>query len=853
MPDINQMTSELRGLPDPALQQELQQPTGMVPSYLVLAEVQRRQQMRQAAQKQQSQGQSGSVLDDVVKSMMSGQMPQNGPPAPVGMTPGRQQQPPMPGAAPPSQMQMARGGALRFADGDLVEDDGNDGQGEADRAASQPVNVDDLAEAMIQFEGSRNPSSPGFHANNPGHLKDVGQTGSLGPDASGFARFGNWNIGLQAMKDQIRRNLNRGLTLSEMIGGKKGVYAGWAPAADRNNPGNYINYVAKQTGYDPGLVMQEGGKAAAPGTPIRQPVLAALGATPSFGNVPDTPTKQAAAAPPPSSGQAEVAAEADKATAAEIPPPAPQGEDEDVEDGAEDEAAPAPPASSGPPAKAPAASYVMPSAPQSDLLSTANIARTRQMYDALLGTSPEYRQQLQQERAASIAQLQALRQDAVNRYRNPSPWEFLANIGAGMGASKQLSLPLMFAQGVGAAWQARDEQQDKALTEANALQKQIESIQDVGETERERTGRDMISLIGQQTKTPQGGAKFEDFYKMPNTVYAAMDPTNPQPPRAGMIGVPDPGHPGFGVWIDQNQATQAAKAQQPVGTFERDFLPGWAEQNSTTPDKMTGQQRQQAWTDYRTSLADPTIKAAAQEIAQGIIDGTQPPDMKGLFRYGAQVRAALAAKGYNLTSAMRDWQNVQKFNSTLNGATQTKMRQSTQFVADSIPYTRQLYKDWQATGLPTGYKIFNKAALTAATNLPGDAGEKARLLLSQLSHMTSEVGTMYKGGNNSTDESLRLAGETLQADWNPEQFMGALGQLEKNVQIRRNSWNSISPVGVTPGSPYLAPGQGEGGAAPSGSKPPAGALDNLEPGHTRTFKNGQRWKKNADGSVEQVQ
>ncbi|HXA25584.1 MAG TPA: hypothetical protein VNW90_25175 [Acetobacteraceae bacterium] len=836
MPDISQMTSDLRGLPDQVLQHELMQPSGVVPSYLVLAEAQRRQLMRQAAQKQQSQGQSGTVMDDVVRNMMAGQPSQDGPPPPAGMTPPKagqgppQQGPPgMPGAAPPQQMGFARGGVIQMADGDLYEDDGEgedqpdqpqvQAQGSADRAM-QPVNVDDLAEAMIQFEGSRKPDSPGYHANNPGHLKYVGQKGSIGKDALGFARFNDWNTGLTAMKDQIRTNLKRGLTLSEMIGGKEGVYPGWAPASDNNNPANYINYLKKQTGYDPDALMQEGGAQAAP----KPPVLAASQADqgPATGPVQgsaDTPTEKPVPKLPPA-----VEEETD-------------GEDGDGE-------AAAPPA---PPAKPAAPSYVMPSAREFDPYNPANIDKQRQLYYTIFGGSPERQQQLEAQRAATVAQLQGLQQDTINRYRNPSPWEFLANIGAGMGASHQLSLPLMFAQGVGQAWQARDQQQDRALTQAEALQQHIDAIQNIGGTERERMGRDLVTLLGQQSKTPGGAAKFEDFVKMPGATYGSIDPS--QAPGPGMIGVPDPGHPGFGVWISQNQATQAPKGQQLTGMFEKDFLPGWAEENGTSVDKMTGTQRQQAFKDYRASLVDPSIKEAAQEIAKGIMEGTSPPDMKGLYRYGGQVRAILNKNGYDLTTAMRDWQNLQKYYTTLNGAKQIQMRQSTQFVAESIPYMRQLYKDWQATGLPTGFKEYNKAALVAATNLPGEQGVKARLLLSQLSHMTSEVGTMYKGGNNSTDDSLRLAGESLQADWNPEQFMGALGQLEKNVQLRRNSWNSIAPAGVSPDSQYLVkPGGGAGGAGPTaGNAPPrpagipAGAAAQWNP--TR-----QQWRYKKPGS-----
>jgi hypothetical protein len=123
MPDLQQITSDLRGVPDQALQNEMQQPSGLAPSYLVLAEMQRRQLMRQASQKQQQQGDSSTVLQDVVKNMMANQPPPGI--APAGMAP--KGQPPTPGQMPtpttPQPPRMAQGGAWHFDDGGGVEDD----------------------------------------------------------------------------------------------------------------------------------------------------------------------------------------------------------------------------------------------------------------------------------------------------------------------------------------------------------------------------------------------------------------------------------------------------------------------------------------------------------------------------------------------------------------------------------------------------------------------------------------------------------------------------------------------------------------------------------------------------------
>lgn len=44
----------------------------------------------------------------------------------------------------------------------------------------------------------------------------------------------------------------------------------------------------------------------------------------------------------------------------------------------------------------------------------------------------------------------------------------------------------------------------------------------------------------------------------------------------------------------------------------------------------------------------------AKEIAGSIIDGLQPPNLNGLYRMGAPVRAELARRGYDLMTAQRD-------------------------------------------------------------------------------------------------------------------------------------------------------------------------------------------------------
>jgi hypothetical protein len=123
--------------------------------------------------------------------------------------------------------------------------------------------VQDLAGGITRFEGAC--SSPGVcRNNNPGNLR--AGPGSTGVDARGIAIFPDFETGEAALERQIGLNIDRGLTLDEFFGGKQGVYAGYAPAADQNNPGQYSSTVASWIGIDPSIPLSSA--LSGEGTPI---------------------------------------------------------------------------------------------------------------------------------------------------------------------------------------------------------------------------------------------------------------------------------------------------------------------------------------------------------------------------------------------------------------------------------------------------------------------------------------------------------------------------------------------------------------------------------------------------------
>ena len=98
--NILQLEDTIKGLPDEALMQEAQQPSGQVPQFLVISEVQRRSDMRKRHQQQSQEQPQGTVADQVLQEGIAGMAPPS---------PGMQQAM----GGPPTQM-MYGGGVVRM-------------------------------------------------------------------------------------------------------------------------------------------------------------------------------------------------------------------------------------------------------------------------------------------------------------------------------------------------------------------------------------------------------------------------------------------------------------------------------------------------------------------------------------------------------------------------------------------------------------------------------------------------------------------------------------------------------------------------------------------------------------------
>lgn len=192
-----------------------------------------------------------------------------------------------------------------------------------------------------------------------------------------------------------------------------------------------------------------------------------------------------------------------------------------------------------------------------------------------------------------------------------------------------------------------------------------------------------------------------------------------------------------------------------------------------------------------------------RENAAGIIDGSLPPDMTRFYGKASKVEAELHRHGYNLVAAKRDWEAVTRHISTLNGPQQTRIMENVNALHEMIPKISDAYDEWQGTKLPGGFRAYNKAALLAASQVPGENGKKAQNLITYINDAVSETGQIYMGGNSPTDHALQMAEKNLQGDWNPETFKSSLDILESNLAIRRNSILNAPVMGANPNSPYV--------------------------------------------------
>ena len=215
-------------------------------------------------------------------------------------------------------------------------------------------------------------------------------------------------------------------------------------------------------------------------------------------------------------------------------------------------------------------------------------------------------------------------------------------------------------------------------------------------------------------------------------------------------------------------------------------------------------------------------------IGQGIMDGTQPPDLSRLYSKSADVRAYLSDMGFDFTKASLDWTATQSFVKNSNSTQQVRMRQAESSVEQSLPSLQSYVDKLKQDGTMTGFQFVNKASLTAASNgaFGTQAAQDAQALLGQISLVSDELGQTFMGGNSPTDAAFNLAKSVLSSDFTADQFGKQIELIKQNLQYRKNSWSNAGIIGANGQTitGYTAPG-----ATNSNVLPPASGGSTADP------------------------
>jgi hypothetical protein len=240
-----------------------------------------------------------------------------------------------------------------------------------------------------------------------------------------------------------------------------------------------------------------------------------------------------------------------------------------------------------------------------------------------------------------------------------------------------------------------------------------------------------------------------------------------------------------GKWIEE----KGGETKTPFEALEAStpILKGETEDHHQQRIYDKYQKDQAALTGAKATATAHAYDDQVTKIGDAIIAGTQPPEISGfgMAKIAAPLKAYLAEKGYDLTTAGLDYKAQQKYMSTLNGAQQVRLRQATDFAYSSLDLVEGLAKEWQGGN----FAVLNKVNLIAAKNgvYGPQAASIATRLDTQIADLTSELGTVYKGGNSSTDETLKLAAKNLSSDWSEKVILDVIPLVRQNLDIRRNS------------------------------------------------------------------
>jgi hypothetical protein len=214
-------------------------------------------------------------------------------------------------------------------------------------------------------------------------------------------------------------------------------------------------------------------------------------------------------------------------------------------------------------------------------------------------------------------------------------------------------------------------------------------------------------------------------------------------------------------------------------------------------------------------------KTAAQEIADAIAEGKQPPTTTGLYKQGAAVKAQLARKGFDLTNANLEWQAAQKQVQSLNGPQMTRYAGLAKSVVNTIDEVKGLSEKMQNSGIP----MLNAAKIQEYIQLQGNSekGQLAAKYLAGVNTLKEEFANLAQGGYAPTEAAWKLAEQQINGNYGVQQLSASLTEVQRLIRYRLQGIPNFQTLG--PDAPNRYKPDGGGGGTGHGASLPAGTTD----------------------------
>jgi hypothetical protein len=231
-----------------------------------------------------------------------------------------------------------------------------------------------------------------------------------------------------------------------------------------------------------------------------------------------------------------------------------------------------------------------------------------------------------------------------------------------------------------------------------------------------------------------------------------------------------------------------------------------------------------------TAVQDATDAAS---VAKAIAEFKSDPNLGNrVTKDSKQIRAILARDypNFNLGTAITDWNNKEKFNTSENSQRFITARTAIGTFKSHLADYEQFNKNFDEAYKRSPYRMLNRGIMWTALNglLGPEAAGAAAQLEANKGPLSIEFAVILAGGFRPQNIELKDAHNTISTLWSPKQQGKAILAIKRLVNGRAKSMNAQVPHSgaktnqylqdATMEEPYPGLDSGDAAAAPAGGR-----------------------------------